>query len=395
MRRWLAFLLLSNLLLLAARPLTAADVEINDVSAYYSYGKTVTFQARVKSDTPIKDVFLFIQPTGQQVRVQKVSLTEDNQIIYDYDLTKNPLRPFARVLYWFRADLENGQESTTPSYWFDYDDNRFQWQSLKDGPFEVLWYGRGVEFGQEVMNVAQDGIKAAQRILPAPLNSNLRIFVYATADDFRQALQLSGQSWMAGHASPDLNAIILSIPSGAEERLELERQLPHELTHILQYQLVGDDYSRIPTWFLEGSASLAELYPNPDYQNVLSSAAKKDSLIPLDQLCGPFPREASGAFLAYAESTSFLHYLHQKYGTSGVGSLMKRYQDGVGCKDGPVQPMGATLNELEYRWRQETLGMNMQALVLGNLSPYFALLGVLILVPLAFAGVSFLKTRPE
>ena len=383
MHRWLILLLLlGNLAFTTSRPFSQNSVEISDVGAFYTYGEKATFQARLHALSAVTTVSLFIQPTGQPARVEPVTPAEDGGIIFELDLQKSPLSPFALTSYWFRVDLEDGQKYTSPAYSFTYDDNRFQWDTLADSQFQIFWYNRGVAFGQDILNAARSGLKSAQGILPVNLSAPVRIFVYSTTADFQKALLLSGQSWVAGHASPELGTIIVSIPPGPDEIVELERQIPHELAHILQYNLGRDTYNRIPTWFLEGTASLAEVYPNPDYPSVVSNAAAEDSLIPFSQLCGPFPREASAAFLAYAETTSFTRYLHQKYGTSGLGELMKQYQDGVGCQEAPGRALGASLTELEYRWRQELLGMDMSGLVFNNLLPYLALLGLLVGVPL-------------
>lgn len=381
-RWWIILLLLGNLGFTSFPSLYQNSIEINDVGAFYSYGETVTFQARVHSPDLVKNLSLFIQSEGQPAHVQSVPLPTDGGIIYTYDLKKTPLLPFARTQYWFRAELLNGQGFTSPAYWFNYDDNRFTWQTLTDSQFEIQWYNRDLSFGQEVLNTAVAGLKSAQSILPVALPSQVRIFVYSSTTDFQSALQLSGQSWIAGHASPELGTIVISIPPGPDASLELERQIPHEIAHLLQYRMAAAAYSRIPNWFLEGTASLAEIYPNPDYQSVLSNASSNGTLIPLNQLCGPFPREASGAFLAYAESTSFVRYLHQNYGTSGLQKLMQQYQDGIGCQEGTARALGFPLNDLEYRWRQQVLGVDMNSLVLSNLAPYLALLGLIIIIPL-------------
>jgi hypothetical protein len=298
------------------------------------------------------------------------------------------------VAYWFRVVGPGGQETISPQNEFVYDDNRFEWQRLETARFQIHWYDRDVAFGQEILNTAEQGSKTAQTYLTQPVDAQIRIFVYASTEDFQQALRLSTSTWAVGHASPALTTIVVSIPPGPEELLELERQLPHELAHLAEYALVGDAYAQIPTWLLEGIASLAELYPNPDYQSVLESAAQNKTLIPLAQLCGAFPREASGAFLSYAQSASFVRFLHQKYGTSGLQQLLRAYADGVGCQEGPRRVWNLPLNELEYRWRQESLGMDMAGLIFKNLLPYLILLALLVLLPLIFVIPALLRPGP-
>jgi hypothetical protein len=103
----------------------------------------------------------------------------------------------------------------------------------------------------------------------------------------------------------------------------------------------------------------------------------------MNSLCSTFPREASGAFLAYAQSESFVHYLYGKYGTPGLMNLFKAYAGGIGCGEGTNQAFNIPLNQLDTQWRREALKMDVGAFALQNLSPYL-LIAVLILVsPLA------------
>ncbi len=186
----------------------------------------------------------------------------------------------------------------------------------------------------------------------------------------------------------------MSIPQGPEQRLELERQLPHEMVHILQYQKLGESYQKLPLWLIEGTASLAELYPNPDYQWVLEKTVSQNALTPIANLCSVFPQEASGAFLAYAQSTSFVRYLYQKFGITKMEELMQNYQDGLGCEQGVMATFGISLRQLESDWQREALGVNVELLALQNLIPFF-LLAVAILLPPLVSSFSFHNKTKE
>ena len=103
---------------------------------------------------------------------------------------------------------------------------------------------------------------------PVQLDQTVRIYVYNTANDLKGALP-GTQSWIAGQSAPDLGVILLSIPIGPEDQLELERQLPHELMHVLLYRLLGEKTANLPAWLVEGLASISEIYPNPEYAAAL------------------------------------------------------------------------------------------------------------------------------
>lgn len=367
-------------------PVPQTSAQVNDTNVSYQFGESVRFDAQIQSDQPIQEVYVFMQAAGESTRLGKMTANDGNRFAYREDLSQHPMRPFSRVYYWFRITDSSGKETTSPSFWFDYQDNRFTWQTLENAAFRVHWTDGDTAFGQTLMSAAQDGLTSIQQNLPLTLNQTpLDIFVYQTSTDLQSALQLAGQSWVAGYASPDLGVIMVSIPDGPEARMEAERQIPHEMTHVMLYQATGSGYASLPAWLVEGTASMAELSPNPDYPRTLEAARKSSSLLPMSSLCQSFPRDASNAFLAYAQSESFMRYLHKNYGTTGMQALIDQYLNGMGCVQAPAALWNLSLDELDSRWQKESLGINVNTLRWINLAPYFLLAVILLIIPLALS----------
>ncbi len=365
--------------LLAGQPSVVAaqtPVDFQDVPAVVEFGKKVTFQAFVDPQSTIQEAFISIQPQGIEPIILPVTVSAKNKISYQLDLTQTELRPFSRVTYFYRVLLDNGVSFSSPDYVFDYTDSRFTWEKVTHAPFEIYSYGHDLAFGELTQNTAQVGLDSIQNILPAQLDQTVRIYVYNTANDLKGALP-GIQPWIAGQSAPDLGVILLSIPVGPEEKLELERQLPHELMHVMVYRLVGGKTANLPAWLVEGLASIAEIYPNPEYASALEKSAAEDKLIPIENLCISFPRDASGAFIAYAESASFMRYLHRTYGASAIRWLVEQYQNGMGCSEGIQTALGSSLTQLEYKWKEEELHLNPESLIFRNLLPYLLLFLVL------------------
>lgn len=377
---WIALFLFTT-----ASPASAqSTVTFGEIQTNYNFGDQAVFQADLNTSESIQEIVLFLEQPGEDTLVRPAVITQNSQAETVLDLKEYPLRPFAQITCYFRLKTLDGQSFESNRATFHYTDNRFNWDLLEDEDFQVYWYGRDITFGQSVLNVARAGLESAQRYINAPMPRPLQIYVYDNAADLQSALSLGLQNaWVAGHASPDLNTVLVSIPSGPQQQLELERQIPHEIAHILQYSLVGDKYAQMPVWLLEGTASLAELYPNPDYPRAIVDAVESGSLLAFDSLCITFPRDASGAFLAYAQSESFIRFLYRTYGTSGLSGLFEAYSDGLGCEEGAHAALNTGLDELEYRWQQSALGINSEWLVVRNLSPYLLLLAVLLVPPLA------------
>ena len=271
-------------------------------------------------------------------------------------------------------------------------DEGFPWQTLESGMLKVHWYQGDADFGQAALESAQAGLDFIARYLPAQLDRPLEIFVYASMDDLQSELVSGAEKWVAGHADPALGVVKVVIEPGPEQGILMEQRVPHELMHVMLYRQVGAGYENIPIWLREGLATLAEVYPNAEYDRALADASAQDRLIPLKELCASFPVEAGQAFLAYAESRSFTDHLHKTYGSTGLRSLAATYADGVDCERGTERTFGLSLSKLEAEWRSSALRENALLTSLQNIAPYLVLLCLVLIIPL-MGIVSTLRKR--
>lgn len=376
-------LFLGLVLLAPAQAKATHDIQISEPQVDYSYGEVIVVRARLQPEEIVDAVDLFIQAEGSSdAAVVPARLDAQGTVVATYDLRENPLPVFSRVAYWFRVTPGNGEPHKSQSYEFFYEDNRFEWQSLEGEQFQVHWYSGDLAFAQDVLNIAWTGQQRAKDYLPLSAPENIDIYIYSSAQDLQSTLNLSGQTWVAGHANTDLSAILVSLPPGPEQRLEMERQIPHEIMHIMLSHTSGDAYAKLPAWFVEGLASITELYPNPDYAVLLESAYQNNTLIPIAALCNVFPRDASSALLAYAESASLTRYIYEQYGTPGLEELRKQYATGVSCERGSETALGIALNRLDFQWRQETFADNNLANLVRDSGAWVMLLIALLFTPL-------------
>lgn len=351
------------------------------LSPEFEFGRSIQFTLELEQPATVQAAYILFKSNGQETQIIPFALPlmETNHVVVD--LAGKPLRPFSTVEYWYRLELQNGTSVTGEKATFFYEDNRNVWQRLSAPQLNIAWQQGDFIFGQQALDVAVQSLQSTLTILDSPLQESVSIYIYPSPRELQSVLNLSSSSWVAGHASPDLGVILVSIPPGPDQRAEMERQIPHELMHILQYQLAGEAYTHLPVWFTEGLASMAELYPNPEYQLVLKKAAENDNLLPIINLCSAFPAELSGAILSYAQSASFVRYLYQNYGASSLRELINAYKDGLGCEEGVRKVYDQSIAQLETRWRQETLGMDLASLAWNNVQPYLLIL-ILISLPI-------------
>ena len=304
------------------------------------------------------------------------------------DLREQPFPPFMTISYWWDYQDAEGQTQTTEKQHFLYEDNRFAWQTLRDDAITLHWVSGDTVLMNNALNIAQSALVEIQETLQAPVVESATLYIYPSLPDLQSALQLSGYTWIGGQAYPEIGVVLLAISPSGEAILKMRRDIPHELTHKVLYDLTGPQgYAALPTWLNEGLASTFELSPDPAYALALQRAAQNNTLIPLATLCFPFPAETDRAILAYAQSQSFVRYLQQTYGWSKIRALIAAYSDGLECSAGIRQTLGADLPALEREWRvwmaQEKQDSAVSATwtyastILRDLAPWLILMGLL------------------
>lgn len=367
-------------------PKGQSGIVLENARASVKFGEGITFIATIKASIQIQNISIVIFDEAQGItHTQPLAINADGTAEYAFDTRQNILRPFTIVRWSYQVTLADGSAAQSETYFVRYDDDRFAWQTLEAGSLRVHWYNGDANFGGAALNTAQSGLQSISGLLPLDLARPVDIFIYANAGDLRGALYSESDEWVAGHANAAAGVVMALIEPGPNQSIFMEQRLPHELMHVMLYRSIGAGYNNLPAWLREGTATLAEVNPNPDYDRALAAAGANDTLIPIKDLCASFPPNADTAFLAYAESRSFTHYLQSAYGSAKLLSLVSVYADGVDCERGTEIAYGVSLSKLETDWRASALGQNAILPALRNLSPYLVLLCLILLIP--FIGI--------
>ena len=373
-----------------------SGVEITPQPPEYTFGDKITFRATLTSDIPPQNIKLIIETPDASSFLGATEFIPPDQIIYVYSLKNRPLRAFSTIVYRYRVTLENEEVYTSPDYSFRYLDNRYTWQELEDEAFLVSWYEDEVTFAQEILDTARAGLERFEVLLPnAKDDGRVDIYAYSSALELQSTLLMSGQTWVAGHADPELGAIVVSLPPGPERSLEIDRQVPHELAHILLYQIMGEEYQNLPQWLNEGIASQMETFPNPDYRLYLEEAYEEGNLIPVEELCLIFPSDPATSFLAYAEATSLTGYIKDYYGAEGIRNLISAYEQGLECNRGVEVALELDLRQLERDWQKAVFDSATNQFIEASLAflPWLVIFGAIFSPLVGFVVLRGLKTE--
>lgn len=333
-------------------PISTQDlVTVLNQEVEYSFGDRISFSLSYESELPIESIVLIIQAPGSPSFAGAVSLASEGQGFFVYQVSDRPLPAFSSISYSFQFSLSTGELVSSPTYHFTYLDNRFNWQELIGEPFHIYWYEGEIMLAQDVLDAALAGQTKILDLLQQPPGLEpIVIFIYSSDEDLQSTLSFIGQNWVSGYAEPARGSIVVALPPAVDQPLEIQRLIPHEVSHILLYRFMGAEFDYLPAWLNEGIASQMEIYSLSEYDLVLDRAYEERDLIPIAHLCQAFPPDGDLAFLAYAQSDSLIEYIQNKYGLSGLQSLISAYDQGVSCERGVEMSLGITLRELENDW---------------------------------------------
>jgi hypothetical protein len=244
---------------------------------------------------------------------------------------------------------------TTEPQTFAYADNRFEWQTLSQSVVTIHWYRGDMRVAQKALDAAITGLdRARQDIDINATRQPIDVYLYESADDMQAALPAGTPTGTEALTLYETSVILAA--SGLQEAnvLDLQRILPHEVTHALVHEATQSDFDSVPLWLSEGLATSVQytFAPDPDAQLLMKDAARDQALISLDTLCAAFPQSPARARLAYAESASVIGYIRDRYGRRALRDLVAAYGDGATCEGGVQRVLSLSLDRLQAQWSQ-------------------------------------------
>jgi hypothetical protein len=352
------------LLVLAMVPLTAAwypsalaasGISLSS-STQTSFPSSITFKLSARSDANIVEARLHYTVDRQNAAsvvsegwAQFIPATSvDTQWLWD--MRKSSLPPGARVEYWWTVEDAAGKSAETAHATVSFDDDRYTWQSIVDGPITLEWYEGNRAFADALMTVAQQGLQRIERDTGATPSRNVRIWIYASAKDL-QGAQLFAREWEGGVTFLGYDIIAVGVPTN--QLSYGQRALPHELTHWLVGQITFNNYGAgLPTWLDEGLATYGEGTVSPDYAAALNYAIQNGQLISVRSLASPFSAVTQEALISYGESNSIVTFLIDTYGKDKMRQLLEVFHQGSTYDAALQQVYGFDQDGLDAVWRQ-------------------------------------------
>ncbi len=377
----------------------AARLDAVDITTTheYTFAQQITFKLDATLDARIDAARVLVRADQIDIASRPAEFTPNANVVTEVsmELRGGVLPPFSTVTYWWELTDENGRTFTSDPVTFQYVDNRYAWQRAERAGITVFWSDGEMEFAQRVLDTALAALPGIAAEVGVPPPDHIVVYVYPSREDLIGALRLGGRDWAGGQARPELGVVLVDIPPVETAPAEMQRVIPHELTHLLVYVAAQPAYDSVPAWLSEGLATANEMSPDPALAVTLQTAAENDRLFALESLCAPFPIEGQAALLAYAQSGSLIQFIRNRYGSQGIQGLLAAYRERAECVPGVARALGLPLSALETQWRAQ-FGSDNQAVsaAAGAGVPWLMLLLIvgLALLPM-LGGLSAAKRR--
>jgi hypothetical protein len=368
----------------------------------YEFGQQITFEMSAHSAEPIVNALLYWESPGWPPTVWPQAQFQPGthfSATAQFDLARYPLPAFAPISFWWVVEDATGTTQTSAVRVFQYEDNRYDWQQLNSGALTVHWYEGGADFGEAALDVATHALPRINRDIRAPLPARVDLYIYAHREDEQAALQRIGRAWADGHADPELGVIIVAVAPDLRFEFGLQREIPHEMTHVLVYHVTEDQYERVPVWLNEGLAVMNQGQRDTQFPALLAAARDAQAFRDLAQLCGTLPAESEAARLAYAQSESVVRYLRARFGSEGIYNLLQAYGAGADCDLGVRSALGLGLAEVQAAWLRDVIYAGASTAAPGAMAPWLVVAGLvllaLVVVLLVVLGASRATRQPQ
>ena len=359
--RWLAVAAaaISAMLLLAggaaAQEPEAGQVEWLSTSAISEFPTGIRFRATLSTEAEI---------TSMAVRF-RVGLQERG--VYEYldyvqgDVTSGELfwrtaraggyiPPETIITYVFEVEDADGNLFATEPAELIFEDVRFTWERVSEGPVSVAYHGPVITRAEAVLKAIIDTLENMGPVLGAEIDGPIRVILYNNQKEMLEALPprsaaVGRELITEGQAFNEIGTLLIL----AGGRLALGTA-SHEVTHILNYRAGHSVFRRLPSWLHEGLAEYGNVDPGFSYDVALEFAVATDRLLP-HLFMQTLPGDPEDVIIFYGQSKSTVRFMIDLEGEEGMRRLLSILKDGVDMDTALTEVYGLDRLGLTNAWR--------------------------------------------
>ena len=346
--------------LLTAVPAASADegeIAVHSTEIISEFPEGIRFKLEAESDSEIESVsvkFKAAVPRAAEVLAylehDAVPLV-DGELFWRTNTSARYIPPGSLLSVRFEITDAAGNVLLTEPQDFVYQDPRFTWVEISDGPVTVAYHGPVKTRAENVLDAVAKTIRQMGPLLGADTSVPLRVTIYNNNREMLSSMPprsaTTGRELITeGRAFGDYN-VVLVLGSG---RLALGTA-GHEVVHILVNRAGAGRLGFVPSWLNEGLAEFGNPEPSYSYDIALEFAIETDQLLPVIHMQA-MPGDPEKAIIFYGQARSIVTYMVFRYGPDKMRELMAEIRGGARVASAVEDVYGVTLEELDSEWRE-------------------------------------------
>jgi peptidase MA superfamily protein len=342
--RWLGAAIAAAALSLVVVGATAAFDGFGASTASSDYGDRMTFSVELDGTRPDRLEILLRTPGSDTSFVAPVTPAA-SEATYVWDTSSDYVTPNTVVTYQWRA-ISGEQVVESDPATLRYVDDRpgLDWQSAQLGETTVHWYGTTETLARRFGELTAVGVDRGEALLGTQLAGPVDVFVYQDQADFFGALGPGAREWTGAAAYSDIRTIFMWLGGGSQDYLE--KAMVHEVTHIVFHDATDNPYHEPARWLNEGIATWSEIQDAGSERGIVENEASTGGLFAFEAITEQFPIGDRGARVSYAQGTTMVDMIIDRYGADAMAAITAAYRDGASDDEALSAGTGVAADQL-------------------------------------------------
>ncbi len=258
--------------------------------------------------------------------------------------------PETIITYVFEVEDADGNLFATEPAELIFEDVRFTWERVSEGPVSVAYHGPVITRAEAVLEAILQTLENMGPVLGAEIDDPIRVILYNNQKEMLEALPprsaaVGRELVTEGQAFNEIGTLLIL----AGGRLALGTA-SHEVTHILNYRAGHSVFRRLPSWLHEGLAEYGNVDPGFSYDVALEFAVATDRLLP-HLYMQTLPGDPEDVIIFYGQSKSTVRFMIDLEGEEGMRRLLSILKDGVDMDTALTEVYGLDRLGLTNAWR--------------------------------------------
>jgi hypothetical protein len=328
----LSRLLAGSLLAAGAALALTADATLGfdgfgELDADSTYAEEIRLEVELNGPAPERLELLVRTPGDDSASVFPVEPSTDSAT-YVWDTAANHVVPNTLITYQWRA-IDGDSVTLSEEGTIRYKDDRpgLDWQSAQLGEATVHWYGGAETQAMRFGELTAQGVARAEDLLGTELAGPVDIFVYDSREEFFGALSPGVREWTGAAAYSELRTIFMWLGGGSPSYLEVA--MLHEVTHIVFHDATDNPFHEPARWLNEGIATWSETSGGADERAIVQVEAGGGGLFAFEAITEQFPIGERGGRLSYAQGTTMVDLIVERYGEEAIAAIAAAYRQGA------------------------------------------------------------------